>query len=482
MSVIRPTLSRFAAWLVGAGLLVAAVLLKVWLAATTSLTVVLEAWGQRVQSRRAAVSLAAARNARAADRWRTAFEAAPLGMAKVNPDGRLDDINSAFRALLGEPERAILGRRLTTFVYPDDLAALSGPGNPGTSVKGVAKAEVRLVCAGGQLRWCEVASSLVRDTHGRPEYVLVTAVDITRHKRSQAALRDLATRDPLSGLANRRWFELQLAQHLRLCADEGPRGALFIVDLDYFKLVNDSLGHQAGDRLIVDVASTLRRHLRDQDVVARLGGDEFAVVVREGDRFAAEAVARKLVIAVRDEVHLGPGAAGELDALSGRSDRSAPTDDDVDLVSEERTGLAGDGRSGGASVPVGRPGVDLGMAGSADMSEAIDHGYGGVTVSVGVAAFELLGATADLGAGTAARDALRAADAAMYEVKRSGRNGYAVAGSDDGPRHARRRSGSLPDLSVGEAAGDVAGETVGAAGSEVGSQVGGGRVTASRRS
>ena len=144
-------------------------------------------------------------------------------MAKVNVEGRLDDINSAFLgALLGEPERAIVGCRLSAFVYPDDLGALGGPGNPGKSAKGVAKAEVRLLCAGGRLRWCEVASSLVRDADGRPEYVLVSAVDITRHKRSQAALRDLATRDPLSGLANRRWFELQLAQHLRLCAEEGP--------------------------------------------------------------------------------------------------------------------------------------------------------------------------------------------------------------------------------------------------------------------
>jgi diguanylate cyclase (GGDEF)-like protein/PAS domain S-box-containing protein len=386
--------------------------LKAWLAATTFLTGLLETWGQKVDSRRATVSLAAARQARASDRWRTAFEAAPLGMAKVNVEGRLEAVNSALRTLLGEPERAILGRRLSAFVYPDDLGALGGPGNPARAPKGVAKAEVRLVCAGGRLRWCELASSLVRDTHSRAEYVLVSVVDITRHKRSQAALRDLATRDPLSGLANRRWFELQLAQHLRMCADDGPRGALLVIDLDHFKDVNDNLGHQAGDRLVIEVAVSLRRHLRDQDVVARLGGDEFAVILREGDRWAAEAVARKLVLAVRDEVR----ATMELG--------EAPTD-----------------AAGGSTVNVDspRPGFDRPAA----------DAFRGVSVSIGVAPFELLAATTDLGTGVAAREALKVADAAMYDVKRSGRNGYALAGTDEAPRHARQRD-DVPDLSAAD--------------------------------
>lgn len=415
MSVIRPRLSRFATWVAGVILLVAGALLRAALVAATSISRWLDLLLQIVEARRTTVSLTAARQAKAADRWRTAFEAAPLGMAKVTLEGRLEAVNSAFRALLGEPERAILGRRLSAFVYPDDLATLSGPGNPGLAGKGVAKAEVRLVCAGGRLRWCELASSIVRDGYSRSEYVLVSVVDITRHKRSQAALRDLATRDPLSGLANRRWFELQLAQHLRMCADEGPRGAVLVVDLDNFKRVNDTLGHHAGDRLVIEVAVTLRRHLRDQDVVARLGGDEFAVVLREGDRGAAEAVARKLVLAVRDEVR-------------------ADTFDQARLVAAAPAARA-------AAAPASTTPV--------------------VSISVGVAAFEQLAEKVDLAAGTAPREALKVADAAMYMVKRSGRNGYAVAGAEDGPHHARQRPADVPDLSAGpEGAAQEAGLSV----------------------
>src|ERR1035438_2874143 len=81
------------------------------------------------------------------------------------------------------------------------------------------------------------------------------------------------------------------------------------MDLDNFKGVNDTLGHQAGDRLVIEVAVTLRRHLRDRDLVARLGGDEVAGVLHDGDARAAEAVARKLVLAVRDEVTTDVGGA-----------------------------------------------------------------------------------------------------------------------------------------------------------------------------
>ncbi|HTV12113.1 MAG TPA: diguanylate cyclase [Acidimicrobiales bacterium] len=451
MSVIQPSLSRFWAWLVRTALLMAGALLRAVLFLLTASAGAVEMLRQRADSRRVTLSIAAARNARAANRWRTAFEEAPLGMARVSLDGRLEDANSAFRALLGEPQRAIVGRRLSAFVYPDDLPALGdqgNPGNPANLAKGVAKAEVRLVCTGGRLKWCELSSSVVRDAYERPEYVLASAVDITRHKRSQAALRDLATRDPLSGLSNRRWFELQLAQHLRLCAEEGPVGALLVMDLDQFKQVNDNLGHQAGDRLIIGVALTLRRHLRDQDIVSRLGGDEFAVVLREGDRWAAEAVARKLVLAVRDEVRAQAVGDGEPLVINPEGALGS----EIYLVDGPEAGSDAT-RPGQAPshVASGRgAGTSPGQAGNPWRGEEGGQGREatfGVSISIGVAPFEVLSTAYDLASSSAARDALRAADTALYAVKRSGRNGYAVSGAEEGPRHARPRSSNVPDLS-----------------------------------
>lgn len=393
MSVIRPWWDRVASRSVEVTLILAAFGVKVLLSLVAALSAGLQLLSRHLEGRRVAAALWAAQAAKSANRWRVAFEAAPMGMARVGTDGRLQAVNSSLCNLLGEAERSLVGRRMSSLVYPDDLEAMAGPGHPGKH-RGVAKAEVRLVCAGGRLRWCEMASTLVTGPRGRADHVLVYVMDITHHKRSEAALRDLATRDPLSGLANRRWFELQLARHLRACAESGPRGALLVIDLDNFKLVNDTLGHQAGDRLVIEAAVTLRRHLRDHDLVARLGGDEFAVILGEGDRAAAESVARKLVLAVRDEVFTVP---------------------------DRPSGYQGSGDGAGAAP------------GSAAPPE--------VTVSVGVAPFEVL-------AGANAKEALKAADEAMYLVKRSGRNGYALAGAPEGPRLARRRAPVVADLSA----------------------------------
>src|SRR5579875_2672525 len=359
-----------------------------------------DGWQRRVEAERSACALLAERARLTGNSWRAAFEAAPVGIAKVDLAGRLEEVNPALCALLGEPRSALCGRRLSALVYPDDLPVLHGPGHPGRSGRRLARAELRLIGAGGRLRWCELASVLVRDGRGRPDHVLVHVVDITRHKRSQAQLRDLATRDPLTGLANRRWFELQLSRHARACLEDGPRGAVVVIDLDNFKAVNDTLGHHAGDRLVIEAAVTFRRHLRDEDLLARLGGDEFAVLLRDGGARAAETVARKLVLAARDELQTFGGVGG-LSRSSG----------------------AGGRRGAGATERVANGAAS---AGAASTGEPLAR----VTVSVGVAPFEAL-------AGKGPDQVMRAADAAMYSVKRSGRNGYAIYGSPGGPHHAR---------------------------------------------
>jgi diguanylate cyclase (GGDEF)-like protein len=114
-------------------------------------------------------------------------------------------------------------------------------------------------------------------------------------------LRHLADHDALTGLPNRRRFEQELSRHLSHVRRYAPEGAVLVLDLDCFKPVNDTFGHQAGDRLLARVASVLQRRLRATDVVARLGGDEFAVLLPRVDRAGAAAVAHSLVDTVRSE-------------------------------------------------------------------------------------------------------------------------------------------------------------------------------------
>ena len=121
----------------------------------------------------------------------------------------------------------------------------------------------------------------LRDAAGRVSAVLSTSIDITNRKRAEERLRYLAQHDPLTGLPNRAY----LGELLDGRCGHGRRAedglALHLLDLDRFKAVNDALGHQAGDRLLVQVARRLRATLREEDVVARLGGDEFAILQQD---------------------------------------------------------------------------------------------------------------------------------------------------------------------------------------------------------
>ena len=146
--------------------------------------------------------------------------------------------------------------------------------------------------------------------------VTVTAQSIHRvevdRARAEKALRDaeqrarqLAERDPLTGIWNRRWFEVELRSVLGHLADDAG-GALLVVDVDHFKLINDTAGHQAGDRVLIAVARALVDAVPDPGSVSRIGGDEFAVVVPRGDRASIERMAAAVVGAVRDaSVHAG---------------------------------------------------------------------------------------------------------------------------------------------------------------------------------
>jgi diguanylate cyclase (GGDEF)-like protein len=126
--------------------------------------------------------------------------------------------------------------------------------------------------------------------------------------RYEAELKHMADHDPLTGLLNRRAYERSLEEHLARGERYGHAGAVMVLDLDSFKEVNDTLGHSAGDELIVRVAGALAGRLRESDTLARLGGDEFAILTPTGERTEAESLADSLLEVVRRErAPRGPG-------------------------------------------------------------------------------------------------------------------------------------------------------------------------------
>ncbi|MEY2515593.1 MAG: hypothetical protein QOJ89_2951, partial [bacterium] len=238
----------------------------------------------------------------AQERFRRAFDDAPIGMAVCDLEGRFVEVNQALCTITGYEAAELTGRTFASITHPDDLAADFGviramiDGELGSSVD-----EKRYLRPDGSTVWVARSVTLVRDADGEPLHFLDQIQDITERRRFERELRHLADHDPLTGLLNRRRFEQVLDRHVADVARYGPRGALIVLDLDHFKYVNDALGHHAGDELILSVATILRNRLRESDTLARLGGDEFAVLLPHADSAAAQRVADVLVRAVREE-------------------------------------------------------------------------------------------------------------------------------------------------------------------------------------
>jgi len=152
-----------------------------------------------------------------------------------------------------------------------------------------------------------VTNSAMSDENGRPRGFISVAVDITDRKQLEQRLQQQAFTDALTGLANRALFidrvDHLLARRKRQSADVAL--AVLFIDLDDFKTVNDSMGHGAGDELLVALAARLRAALRPSDTAARLGGDEFAVLLEDAGVSDAEQVARRLLADLSEPVQLG---------------------------------------------------------------------------------------------------------------------------------------------------------------------------------
>ncbi|HVM02361.1 MAG TPA: EAL domain-containing protein, partial [Acidimicrobiales bacterium] len=179
------------------------------------------------------------------------------------------------------------GAAFASRLHPDDAAAVHAAWRAARRGSPPSDLEYRIVLPGGEPRWVHSRVELVRGTDGAPLRLVGTLQDVTDRKRAEEAISFQALHDSLTGLPNRRLFLERLAMAMAARDHRRSGVAVLFVDLDRFKWLNDSLGHAAGDELLVEVASRLRASVRAGDTVARFGGDEFVILLEEMSGVAA---------------------------------------------------------------------------------------------------------------------------------------------------------------------------------------------------
>jgi diguanylate cyclase (GGDEF)-like protein/PAS domain S-box-containing protein len=278
-------------------------------------------------------------------RFHRAFTDSGIGAAFLTTDLRWLEVNGAFCRILGYRSEELVGRPLSEIV---DGVLSGGPPVVPTPERQVVDEELRYRRCDGSTVWLLVTSSLVVPEAGAP-YVFAQYRDVSDSRHVEEELGYQAAHDPLTGLANRARLMQKLEAALEVRARKGTGVGVVLLDLDQFKVINDSLGHHIGDQVLTAMSLLLEASCEPGDTLARLGGDEF-VVLCEGLSGASEALDRATRIsqALSQTIELPTGHYSATASI-GVAVATEPGDDGYSLLREAdaamyRAKAAGRGR------------------------------------------------------------------------------------------------------------------------------------------
>lgn len=212
--------------------------------------------------------------------FRLTFSQAAVGIALLSREGRFVRVNRKLTQIVGYTEIELLQRFVHQITYQSDL--LEDRVLIRQLIDGEIRdfqRETRYVSKRGNTIWVTVSASAMREAVSGQLRLIIAVEDISRRKQAEEALLRMANHDTLTGLPNRALLQDRLSHAIAQAQRNGRMVAVMFIDLDRFKHVNDSLGHDAGDQMIIEIARRLGRSLRESDTVARQGGDEFVVVL-----------------------------------------------------------------------------------------------------------------------------------------------------------------------------------------------------------
>jgi diguanylate cyclase (GGDEF)-like protein/PAS domain S-box-containing protein len=242
-------------------------------------------------------------------RFHSAFTHASIGMALVSVDGRILQANTALAGILGHDQgQALIDKPFSVLVAASDRALIERDfARIGARELETFNAEVRCLHAGGADLWAALHCAFFTESNSEAPCLILQLQDISARRHAEAQLNHIAFHDSLTGLPNRSRFHTLLSQALAAVRDDAQRHfAVMFLDFDRFKLINDSMGHSAGDAFLIQVSRRIQDHVRPGDIVARLGGDEFAVLLHQvTEESAATNMAERLQQVLKQPLQIG---------------------------------------------------------------------------------------------------------------------------------------------------------------------------------
>ena len=245
-------------------------------------------------------------------RWKLALESTGDGVWDWYVQSGTEFVSPRLLQMFGyeEGELENQAQELDKRTHPDDVAQMCRDRDNHFDGRTPAyENEHRIQCKDGSWKWVLSRGMVIsRDAQGKPLRMIGTFTDVTSRREAEALVRHQALYDALTGLPNRRMLRDRLEQEIRKCKRDHLQLALLFIDLDHFKEINDTLGHDSGDELLVEAGRRLQACVRQSDTVARMGGDEFTVILAElPNSEHLEGTLQKMLQALTDVFQLGSG-------------------------------------------------------------------------------------------------------------------------------------------------------------------------------
>lgn len=215
------------------------------------------------------------------DRFRKLTALSPVGIFQINANLQLEYVNQRWRDIHTTPDYLPSLESWIASIHPDDQTLFNQHWQDLITKQESIKFELRLIRRDNEVIWIQLLTSALHDQKGQLLGYLGAISDISELKEAQLQMETLAFYDSLTGLANRRLFRDRLIKAIAKAQRSKTSVALMFIDMDQFKRINDTLGHDAGDVLLIEIAKRLQESVRETDTVSRVGGDEFTILLTE---------------------------------------------------------------------------------------------------------------------------------------------------------------------------------------------------------